>query len=142
TRAGVILITHDLAVVAEIADRVAVMYGGRIVEQGTLEQVFADPQHPYTWGLLGSIPRLDGERRERLPAIPGAPPSPLAPPEGCHFRPRCPHAHARCGEPPPLLARDPDVPGHRDRCVLAPQDKRRLRRRRDRVGGRRGDGPP
>ncbi len=94
------MVTHDLGVVADIADRVIVMYGGRVVEQGTLDEIFYDPQHPYTWGLLGSIARVDRERPKRLPAIPGQPPSLLDPPEGCHFRPRCPHrvrqVHRRC----------------------------------------------
>ncbi len=102
TNAGIILITHDLAVVADIADRVVVMYGGRVVEQGTLDELFYDPQHPYTWGLLGSITRIDRDRSTRLPAIPGLPPSLLAPPQGCHFRPRCPHAFQKCLETPEL----------------------------------------
>ncbi len=75
TGAAVILVTHDLGVVADIADRIAVMYAGRIVEQGTLDEIFYDPQHPYTWGLLGSITRVDQPRPERLPAIAGLPPS-------------------------------------------------------------------
>ena len=95
---AVILITHDLGVVAEIADRVVVMYAGRVVEQGTLDEIFYDPQHPYTWGLLGSLTRLDRPRPQRLPQIGGLPPSLLAPPEGCHFRPRCPHAFDKLRE--------------------------------------------
>ena len=101
TNAGVILVTHDLGVVADIADRVIVMYAGRVVEQGTLDDIFYDPQHPYTWGLLGSITRIDADRSQRLPAIPGMPPSLLRPPEGCHFRPRCPHAFDKCTQVPP-----------------------------------------
>ena len=97
-----ILVTHDLGVVADIADRIAVMYAGRIVEQGTLDELFYDPQHPYTWGLLGSITRVDRPRPERLPAIAGLPPSLDRPPEGCHFRPRCPHAFEACGKTPAL----------------------------------------
>jgi oligopeptide/dipeptide ABC transporter ATP-binding protein len=93
---AVILITHDLGVVAEVADRALVMYAGRVVEQGTLEDVFYDPQHPYTWGLLGSLTRLDQPRPRRLPSIPGAPPSLISPPQGCHFRPRCPHEFGKC----------------------------------------------
>jgi peptide/nickel transport system ATP-binding protein/oligopeptide transport system ATP-binding protein len=127
TNAGVILVTHDLGVVADIADRVAVMYGGRIVEQGTLDELFYDPQHPYTWGLLGSITRMDRDRPGRLPAIPGLPPSLLSPPQGCHFRPRCPHEFAACTQVPGLDVRDPAKPGHCDRCWLSTQDKRRLR---------------
>src|SRR5215207_1213036 len=83
TGAAVILVTHDLGVVADIADRIAVMYAGRIVEHGTLDEIFYDPQHPYTWGLLGSITRIDGDRGERLPSIAGLPPSLLDPPRGC-----------------------------------------------------------
>ena len=100
TGAAVILVTHDLGVVADIADRVAVMYAGRIVEEGTLDEIFYDPQHPYTWGLLGSITRVDKPRPERLPAIAGLPPSLANRPEGCHFRPRCPHEFAECCEGP------------------------------------------
>jgi oligopeptide/dipeptide ABC transporter ATP-binding protein len=129
TGAGIILVTHDLGVVADIADRILVMYAGRVVEQGTLDELFYDPQHPYTWGLLGSITRIDGDRRARLPAIPGMPPSMMmAPPSGCHFRSRCPHEFAKCVEVPPLAARLPESPEHRDRCWLDPADKRRLRR--------------
>jgi oligopeptide/dipeptide ABC transporter ATP-binding protein len=122
---AVILITHDLGVVAEIADDVLVMYAGRVVETGTLDQIFYDPQHPYTWGLLGSLARSDRPRAERLAQISGQPPSLLAPPAGCHFRPRCPHAFGRCGEVPPLEARVGDA--HADRCWLPPDRKRTLR---------------
>ncbi len=127
TGTGIILVTHDLGVVADIADRIIVMYAGRVVEQGTLDELFYDPQHPYTWGLLGSITRIDGDRRTRLAAIPGLPPSLMRPPRGCHFRPRCPHEFAPCTEVPALVARLPGEPDHRDRCWLAPADKRRLR---------------
>jgi oligopeptide/dipeptide ABC transporter ATP-binding protein len=122
---AVILITHDLGVVAEIADRVLVMYGGRIVESGTLEQIFYDPQHPYTWGLLGSLARPDRPRLRRLSQIRGQPPSLLAPPQGCHFRPRCPHAFNRCTEVPPLEVRVGET--HADRCWLSVEQKRNLR---------------
>jgi peptide/nickel transport system ATP-binding protein len=122
--AAVILVTHDLGVVADIADRVAVMYAGRIVEQGTLDDIFYDPQHPYTWGLLGSITRLDRPRPERLPAIRGLPPSLADRPEGCHFRPRCPHEFEECTKVPPLEARVSGQPQHGDRCWLTPEDKR------------------
>jgi peptide/nickel transport system ATP-binding protein len=124
TGAAVILVTHDLGVVADIADRIAVMYAGRIVEQGTLDQIFYDPQHPYTWGLLGSITRVDRPRPERLPAIPGLPPSLANRPEGCHFRPRCPHEFSECPKVPPLEARVPGEPDHRDRCWLSVEEKR------------------
>jgi peptide/nickel transport system ATP-binding protein/oligopeptide transport system ATP-binding protein len=124
---GIILVTHDLGVVADIADRIIVMYAGRVVEQGSLDELFYDPQHPYTWGLLGSIMRIDSDRSRRLPAIPGLPPSLLNAPAGCHFRPRCPHAFDRCMEVPPLEARRPEVPDQLDRCWLDPADKQRLR---------------
>jgi peptide/nickel transport system ATP-binding protein/oligopeptide transport system ATP-binding protein len=134
TGAGIILVTHDLGVVADVADRVIVMYGGRVVEQGTLDQLFYDPQHPYTWGLLGSITRLDRDRSERLPAIPGSPPSLMAPPEGCHFRPRCPHEFDKCPQVPALEARVPGDATHLDRCWLSPEDKRARREIDGRIG--------
>ncbi len=87
---SILLITHDMGVVSEIAERVVVMYAGSVVEEGPKAAIFRDPQHPYTWGLLGSIPRV-GTRVHRLAAIPGSPPSLLAPPEGCRFAPRCVH---------------------------------------------------
>jgi peptide/nickel transport system ATP-binding protein len=124
TGAAVILVTHDLGVVADIADRIAVMYAGRIIEQGTLDQIFYDPQHPYTWGLLGSIARIDRPRPNRLPAIGGMPPSLAARPEGCHFRPRCPHEFDECVKVPLLESRIPGQPDHKDRCWLSVEDKR------------------
>jgi peptide/nickel transport system ATP-binding protein len=127
TNTAVILVTHDLGVVADVADRIAVMYAGQIVEQGTVDEIFYDPQHPYTWGLLGSIMRLDRERPRRLPSIPGSPPSLFEPPPGCHFRPRCPHEFDRCQDVPPLEARLGDAPEHLDRCWLSVDDKRRRR---------------
>jgi peptide/nickel transport system ATP-binding protein/oligopeptide transport system ATP-binding protein len=131
TGAGVILVTHDLGVVADIADRVAVMYAGRIVEEGTLDEVFYDPRHPYTWGLLGSITRVDRPRPERLPAIAGLPPSLADRPHGCHFRPRCPHEFEKCGQDPALEARGEERSPHRDRCWLGLEDKRRVREVRE-----------
>jgi len=128
---GVILVTHDIGVVAEIADRVAVMYAGRIVEEGTVDEVFYDAQHPYTWGLLGSIARIDRPRPRRLASISGQPPSLVDRPRGCHFRPRCPHEFDQCVATPEL-APQPEGLDHRDRCWLAVADKRE---RRD-VGGR------
>jgi oligopeptide/dipeptide ABC transporter ATP-binding protein len=123
---AVILVTHDLGVVADVADRVLVMYAGRVVETGTLDQIFYDPQHPYTWGLLGSLTRLDRPRAHRLSQIKGMPPSLLQPPEGCHFRPRCPHAFERCTEVPALEVRGGER-GHEDRCWLDPEKKEALR---------------
>ena len=127
TGAAVILVTHDLGVVADIADRIAVMYAGRIIEEGTLDQIFYDPQHPYTWGLLGSITRVDRPRPERLPAIKGLPPSLANRPQGCHFRPRCPHEFAKCTEVPPLESRIEGQPDHRDRCWIPIDEKREKR---------------
>jgi len=114
---AVIFITHDLGVIADIADEIMVMYAGRIVEHGTKRDVFYDPQMPYTWGLLGSIPRLDRPRPERLHTIEGMPPSLINLPEGCKFRPRCPHVLEKCTEEPGLENRV-DTPGHLDRCWL------------------------
>jgi peptide/nickel transport system ATP-binding protein len=127
TNAGLILVTHDLGVVADIADNIAVMYAGRIVEQGSLDDVFYDPQHPYTWGLLGAIARIDRPRRSRLPTIAGLPPSLANRPEGCHLRPRCPHEFDECVKVPPLVSRVDDAPAHRDRCWLPVDRKRRMR---------------
>jgi peptide/nickel transport system ATP-binding protein len=124
TGAAVILVTHDLGVVADIADRIAVMYAGRIVEEGTLDQIFYDPQHPYTWGLIGSITRVDKPRPDRLPAIAGLPPSLADRPQGCHFRPRCPHEFSECPKVPPLEARLGGQDHHRDRCWLSVDEKR------------------
>jgi peptide/nickel transport system ATP-binding protein len=119
TGTAVILITHDLGVVAEVADEVAVMYSGRIVERATVQAIFDEPQHPYTVGLLGSIPRLDVER-ERLASIEGQVPNPLRRPIGCHFVERCPFAVAKChAEPPPLMEVQP---GHLSACWRAPLD--------------------
>jgi len=117
-----ILITHDLGVVAEIADRIIVMYGGRVIEVGTLEQIFYEPQHPYTWGLLGSVTRIDRPKLDRLAQIDGQPPSLVSAPEGCHFRPRCRFAFAKCTDVPALEVRGGE-PGHRDRCHLPPAAK-------------------
>ena len=134
SNSGVIFVTHDLGVVADIADRVIVMYAGRVVEQGTLDEIFYDPQHPYTWGLLGSVTRMDRDPPRRLPAIPGTPPSLVNAPKGCHFRPRCPHAFDRCTEVPPLEARVPDAPNHQDRCWLDLAEKRSKREVEGRIG--------
>src|ERR671921_1927758 len=125
---AVILITHDLGVVAGIADRIAVMYAGRIVEFGPKRDLFYDPQHPYAWGLLGSIPRLDRPKQERLHSIAGLPPSLIDPPQGCRFRPRCPHAFDRCVAEPGLEGRAGDE-RHLDRCWLDGESKRAVRER-------------
>ena len=123
---AVILITHDLGVVAEIADEIIVMYAGRVVERAKTRDLFYDPQMPYTWGLLGSIPRLDRPKQERLHSIKGTPPSLIRTPTGCKFRPRCPHAFDKCMEEPPLENRV-ETPGHLDRCWLSVAEKRRVR---------------
>ncbi|MFN4277843.1 MAG: ABC transporter ATP-binding protein [Ferrovibrio sp.] len=99
---AILLISHDMGVIAEMADEVAVMYAGRIVEKAPVERLFAEPQHPYTIGLLGSIPRLD-VTREHLPAIQGSVPDPMNPPPGCRFNPRCPFADAECRQAVPEL---------------------------------------
>ena len=123
---SVILITHDLGVVAEVADEIIVMYSGRVVERGSKREIFYDPQHPYTWGLLGSIPRLDRPKPKKLHSIEGAPPSLINLPQCCKFRPRCPHAFEKCHEEPELKSRV-EAKGHLDRCWLSVEDKRRLR---------------
>src|SRR5918996_1146704 len=104
---AIVLITHDLGVVAGLCERVMVMYAGRIVEQGRIEPIFADPQHPYTVGLLGSMPRLDEATAAELRTIPGQPPNLQALPDGCAFRDRCPFAFERCAERPALLGFGP-----------------------------------
>ena len=122
---AVIMITHDLGVIAEVADRVMVRYAGEVVEAGTLDQIFYDPQHPYTWGLLGSLTRVDQPRLARLAQIAGQPPSLINPPSGCHFRNRCPHEFAKCTEHPELEQRAQGA--GEDRCWLPPDKKKTLR---------------
>lgn len=117
TGMSIILITHDLGVVAEMADEVAVMYAGRVVERASAGAVFADPMHPYTLGLLGSVPRLD-EERETLLAIDGSVPPPFALPKGCRFHPRCPFATGECKSSQPPLREV--VSGHSAACLRAP----------------------
>jgi peptide/nickel transport system ATP-binding protein len=113
---GVILVTHDLGVVAETANSVLVMYAGRIMEYGPAGQVFAQPQHPYAWGLLDSMPTIE-RRLDALVPIEGSPPSLIAPPSGCPFHPRCPYAFAPCPrDRPPLVAPVPEA--HLDACHL------------------------
>jgi peptide/nickel transport system ATP-binding protein len=126
TGVAVLLITHDLGVVAEVASRVVVMYAGQVVEEAPLRELFKDPMHPYTWGLLGSVPRVDLDRPKRLPTISGSPPSLLRLPAGCNFITRCPHRMPVCETEPPLRISDP-AGGHPDRCHLGLEAKRRLR---------------
>src|SRR5690606_10381732 len=114
TGAAVMLITHDMGVVAETADRVAVMYAGRVVETGRVRDVFAAPQHPYTAMLMRTVPRLDRPRKVALPAIAGAVPDIRNWPQGCRFNARCPLASDRCrAEAPPL---EPAAAGHLSAC--------------------------
>ncbi|SDO21104.1 peptide/nickel transport system ATP-binding protein [Lutimaribacter pacificus] len=122
-----IMITHDLGVVAEMADKVAVMYAGRIVEAGTTAQVFDDPQHPYTLGLMSSMPSLAGDQG-RLVTIPGSVPSPDDMPRGCRFAARCPFATAQCEAPPPLAPRGT---GHAVACWHAPLEDFAVGQRRE-----------
>ena len=118
---AVILITHDLGVVAEVADDVIVMYGGQVVEQATVDELFYRPRHPYSWGLLGSLPRIDVDV-ERLVQIPGQPPSLLHPPPGCRFHPRCTFAMDICRTTVPPLEGSTQ---HLDRCFLDSTTKAR-----------------
>ncbi|MEW1862182.1 ABC transporter ATP-binding protein [Streptomyces sp. NBC_00669] len=124
---AVIMITHDLGVVAEVADDLLVMYAGRVVERGTAEKLFGEPQHPYTWGLLGSMPRMDRERTDRLNPVKGSPPSLINVPTGCAFHPRCPYAALTGG------ASETEVPelrevaeGHLSACHLADEERARI----------------
>jgi peptide/nickel transport system ATP-binding protein len=120
---GVILITHDLGVIAEVAQTVMVMYAGRAVERGETRELFAQPLHPYTWGLLESIPSSE-EKGTRLVPIEGSPPSLIFVPPGCPFHPRCPHRFSPCDSERPEL-RDRGG-GHPEACHLAVDDKRKL----------------
>jgi peptide/nickel transport system ATP-binding protein len=123
---AIVIITHDLGVVAEMADEIAVMYAGRIVETTSAARLFASPEHPYTWGLLKSIPRLDSLRDEDLVPIPGTPPSLINPPSGCHFHPRCPYAQPDHSRIDPALEPVPDEPTHHVACLLESDVRRRL----------------
>jgi peptide/nickel transport system ATP-binding protein len=120
TGAAIILITHDLGVVAEVCDEVAVMYAGEIVERAPVDVLFASPQHPYTIGLLGSMPRLDWSDAE-LAAIDGTVPNMAALPPGCRFAPRCPFVREICTQAPPPIA--PIGPSHQSRCIRAPLEQ-------------------
>jgi len=145
---SVLLVTHDMGVVSQTADRVLVMYGGRVAETGARRDVFHEPRHPYTWGLLSSIPRTDRPRTRRLSTIPGAPISPLQTAPGCRFAPRCRFTHDRCAEQPPLVIHgvadadgpDTDGPdvvvavdggGHADACWLPLAERPERRRAAD-----------
>jgi oligopeptide/dipeptide ABC transporter ATP-binding protein len=121
---AILIITHDLGVVAEIADDVVVMYAAKIAEEGTADSIFARPHHPYTWGLLGSLPRLDADV-ERLAQIPGQPPSLLHPPAGCRFNPRCAYVMDVCRQKVPELELVSADPGHRQACFLDEETKDR-----------------
>jgi peptide/nickel transport system ATP-binding protein len=123
TGTAIILITHDLGVIAEVADDVIVMYAGQVVERAPAAELFLKPQHPYTVGLLGSLPRLD-QQREHLAAIRGAVPNMSKPPPGCRFAPRCPFVDDRCRtEPPPVVV---TAPGHSSLCWYAPLEENLL----------------
>jgi peptide/nickel transport system ATP-binding protein len=123
---ALVLITHDLGVVAEVTDDIVVMYGGRIVESAPTEMLFRSPEHPYTWGLLQSIPRLDLPRDERLVPIPGRPPSLINLPSGCAFHPRCPYVRERHKRVVPSLDPIKDDPGHKVACLLEAETRRRI----------------
>jgi peptide/nickel transport system ATP-binding protein len=123
---AIIIITHDLGVVAEISDEIAVMYAGRIVERGTTQQIFNAPQHPYTWGLLKSIPRLDSPRDEELVPIAGRPPSLINRPSGCHFHPRCPYVQEPHTRVDPRLQSVSGDGGHSVACLLAADIRARI----------------
>jgi peptide/nickel transport system ATP-binding protein/oligopeptide transport system ATP-binding protein len=120
TGMAIILITHDLGVVAEMADEIAVMYAGRVVERAPGPQIFDDPQHPYTLGLLGSIPKIEQDR-DRLLAIEGSVPSPFDLPAGCRFHPRCVFAEPACADTAPMLREI--TSGHHAACRLAPVEE-------------------
>ena len=123
---AIVIVTHDLGVVGEIADEVAVMYAGRIVESASAKLLFSGPEHPYTWGLLRSIPTLHGPRGHELEAIPGSPPSLIDRPSGCHFHPRCPYAQPEHARVDPHLEAVPAEPSHRVACLLQAPVRRRL----------------
>jgi peptide/nickel transport system ATP-binding protein len=123
---AVVVITHDLGVVAEMADEIAVMYAGRMVEKGTADAIFAAPEHPYTWGLLSSIPRLDTPRGEELVPIGGRPPSLIHLPSGCAFHPRCPYVREAHTRIEPVLDPVDGDPDHKVACLLDSGTRRRL----------------
>ncbi len=130
---AVVLITHDLGVVAGMTDRVVVMYAGKVVEEAPTDEIFSNPRHPYTLGLLASVPRLDESRQSELHTIDGSPPDLLSPPQGCPFRPRCAFSRSECATMPPLepLA---DQPAHFKACwanVTDPKDKEYAAKRQE-----------
>jgi peptide/nickel transport system ATP-binding protein len=123
---AIIIITHDLGVVAQTADEIAVMYAGRIVEHGSTDQIFKAPQHPYTWGLLTSIPRLDIQRDEELIPISGRPPSLIHRPSGCFFNPRCPYVRDEHKRIDPRLEPVANESDHQVACLLEPEVRARI----------------
>jgi peptide/nickel transport system ATP-binding protein len=123
---ALVLITHDLGVVAEVTEEVNVMYAGEVVERASTEAIFARPQHPYTWGLLRSIPNIERSRDEPLVPIPGRPPSLIAPPKGCRFFPRCPYEPDQARDQHPDFESVADEPGHSVRCFLAANTRRQI----------------
>jgi peptide/nickel transport system ATP-binding protein len=123
---AIIIITHDLGVVAETADEIGVMYAGRIVEHGSTAQIFTAPQHPYTWGLLKSIPRLDTPREVELVPISGRPPSLIQRPSGCFFHPRCPYVREQHRRIDPKLEPIPGETGHEVACLLQAEERARI----------------
>jgi peptide/nickel transport system ATP-binding protein len=123
---AVVLITHDLGVVAEVTSEIQVMYAGRIVEAASTEKIFRAPEHPYTWGLLQSIPRLDRSRDEDLIPIPGLPPSLISRPPGCSFHPRCPYVRERHRRVDPKLEPLPDDPEHLVACLLPSETRKQI----------------
>ncbi len=123
---AIVIVTHDMGVVAEMADEIAVMYAGRIVEIAATEALLSSPEHPYSWGLLRSIPTLAGPRVEQLAPIPGSPPSLIEPPTGCHFHPRCPYAQPEHARIDPGLEPVKGESSHRVACLLAAGERRRI----------------
>jgi peptide/nickel transport system ATP-binding protein len=123
---AVVIISHDLGVIAETAQEVAVMYAGRVIEHASTETIFNAPEHPYTWGLIKSIPRLDSPRDEQLVPIPGRPPSLITLPSGCSFHPRCPYVRESHKQVDPALEPVPGNPDHTVACLLASETRRRM----------------
>jgi peptide/nickel transport system ATP-binding protein len=126
TGTAIVIITHDLGVVAQMADEIVVMYAGRVVERAAALSMFDKPEHPYTWGLLRSIPRLTTPRGEELVPIPGRPPSLIMRPSGCHFHPRCPYVREAHKQVDPELVAVADDPAHQVRCLLPAETRRAL----------------